>query len=32
MGAGDGKQTVIIPTEAVAAFNDAFNLLKGRSA
>ncbi|MDP2084486.1 MAG: SPFH domain-containing protein [Gemmobacter sp.] len=27
---GDGKQTIILPAEAVAAFGDAFKLLKGR--
>ncbi|UWR20970.1 SPFH domain-containing protein [Sulfitobacter sp. S190] len=29
MGAGEGNQTVIVPTEALAAFGDAFKLLKG---
>jgi len=28
---GDGKQTVILPSSAIDAFGDAFNLLKGRS-
>jgi regulator of protease activity HflC (stomatin/prohibitin superfamily) len=27
---GDGKQTIILPAEALAAFGDAFKLLKGR--
>lgn len=27
---GEGKQTIILPAEAVAAFGDAFKLLKGR--
>ena len=27
---GDGKQTIILPADAVAAFGDAFKLLKGR--
>lgn len=31
MGSGEGNQTVIVPAEAVAAFGDAFKLLKGRS-
>ncbi|KHA52146.1 MAG: SPFH domain-containing protein [Sulfitobacter geojensis] len=30
MSSGDGNQTVIVPAEAVAAFGDAFKLLKGR--
>ncbi len=31
MGSGQGNQTVIVPAEALAAFGDAFKLLKGRS-
>ncbi|KIN66386.1 SPFH domain/Band 7 family protein [Sulfitobacter noctilucicola] len=31
MSGADGNQTVIVPAEAVAAFSDAFKLLKGRS-
>ncbi|MFV0385235.1 SPFH domain-containing protein [Paracoccus sp. (in: a-proteobacteria)] len=31
VGQGNGKQTVILPTAALDAFSDAFNLLKGRS-
>jgi hypothetical protein len=27
---GEGKQTIILPADAVAAFGDAFKLLKGR--
>jgi regulator of protease activity HflC (stomatin/prohibitin superfamily) len=30
MGTGAGNQTIIIPAEALAAFGDAFKLLKGR--
>lgn len=30
MGAGDGNQTIVVPAEALAAFGDAFKLLKGR--
>ena len=32
LGAGDGKQTIIVPTQALEAFGDAFKLLKGRGA
>lgn len=31
MGSGQGNQTIIVPAEALAAFGDAFKLLKGRS-
>ncbi len=31
VGAGEGKQTVILPAHAVDAFADAFTLLKGRA-
>lgn len=31
VGKGDGKQTIILPSSALEAFGDAFNLLKGRS-
>jgi regulator of protease activity HflC (stomatin/prohibitin superfamily) len=31
MGTGDGNQTIIVPAEALAAFGDAFKLLRGRS-
>lgn len=31
MSSGAGNQTVIVPAEAVAAFGDAFKLLKGRA-
>lgn len=31
MSSGAGNQTVIVPAEALAAFGDAFKLLKGRS-
>ena len=31
LGAGEGKQTIIVPTEALAAFGDAFKMLKGRT-
>ncbi|MDF2141124.1 SPFH domain-containing protein [Paenirhodobacter sp. CAU 1674] len=31
VGAGDGKQTVLLPAAALDAFSDAFGLLKGRS-
>lgn len=30
LGQGDGKQTVVLPTQVLDAFGDAFNLLKGR--
>ena len=32
MGNADGTQTIVVPAEAVAAFGDAFKLLKGRGA
>lgn len=32
LGAGDGKQTIIVPAQAIEAFGDAFKLLKGRGA
>ncbi len=31
VGKGDGRQTVILPSSAIEAFGDAFNLLKGKS-
>lgn len=31
MSSGDGNQTIVVPAEALAAFGDAFKLLKGRS-
>ena len=30
LGAGTGKQTIIVPVQALEAFGDAFKLLKGR--
>ncbi|MGB3244415.1 MAG: SPFH domain-containing protein [Sulfitobacter sp.] len=30
MSAGEGNQTIVVPAEALAAFGDAFKLLKGR--
>jgi regulator of protease activity HflC (stomatin/prohibitin superfamily) len=30
LGAGEGRQTVIVPTQALEAFGDAFKMLKGR--
>ena len=30
MGAGEGKQTVLVPAAALDAFSDAFKLLTGR--
>ncbi|MEP2029877.1 MAG: SPFH domain-containing protein [Paracoccaceae bacterium] len=30
LGAGDGKQTIVVPAQALEAFGDAFKLLKGR--
>ncbi len=30
LGAGEGKQTVIVPAEALSAMGDAFKMLKGR--
>ncbi|WP_300029628.1 SPFH domain-containing protein [uncultured Roseobacter sp.] len=32
LGAGDGKQTIIVPAQALEAFGDAFRLLKGKGA
>ena len=31
VGAGEGKQTVLLPANALDAFGDAFNMLKGKS-
>lgn len=31
LGDGEGRQTIIVPAEALSAFGDAFNMLKGRS-
>ncbi|MDU9003444.1 SPFH domain-containing protein [Sedimentitalea todarodis] len=31
LGAGDGKQTILLPANALEAFGDAFKMLKGRS-
>ena len=31
LGAGEGKQTIIVPADAIAAMGDAFKMLKGRS-
>ncbi len=30
LGAGEGKQTIVVPTAALDAFGEAFNMLKGR--
>lgn len=30
LGAGEGKQTILVPAQAIEAFGDAFKLLKGR--
>jgi hypothetical protein len=30
LGAGAGKQTIILPANAVEAFGDAFKMLKGK--
>jgi regulator of protease activity HflC (stomatin/prohibitin superfamily) len=30
LGAGEGKQTIVVPAQALEAFGDAFKLLKGR--
>ncbi|MEX0286998.1 MAG: SPFH domain-containing protein [Paracoccaceae bacterium] len=30
LGAGDGKQTIVVPANALEAFGDAFKMLKGR--
>ncbi len=30
LGSGDGKQTIVIPTSAIDAFGQAFDMLKGR--
>lgn len=32
LGTGDGKQTIVVPAQAIEAFGDAFKLLKGSSA
>ena len=32
LGNGDGKQTIVVPAQAIEAFGDAFKLLKGSSA
>ena len=29
LGAGDGKQTIVVPAQALEAFGDAFKMLKG---
>ena len=31
LGGGEGKQTIVVPADALAAFGDAFKMLKGRS-
>ena len=31
LGAGEGKQTIIVPADAISAMGDAFKMLKGRS-
>ena len=31
VGKGEGKQTVLLPSNALDAFGDAFNMLKGKS-
>jgi regulator of protease activity HflC (stomatin/prohibitin superfamily) len=30
LGAGEGKQTIVVPAQAIEAFGDAFKLLRGR--
>ena len=30
MSSGQGTQTIVVPSEALAAFGDAFKLLRGR--
>ena len=30
LGNGDGKQTIIVPAQAIEAFGNAFNMLKGK--
>ena len=30
LGAGEGKQTIVLPAQAIEAFGDAFKLLRGR--
>ncbi len=30
LGQGDGKQTIVVPADAIQAFGNAFNMLKGR--
>ncbi|ABG32475.1 SPFH/Band 7/PHB domain protein [Roseobacter denitrificans] len=32
LGSGSGKQTIVVPAQAIEAFGDAFKLLKGRGA
>ncbi|WP_299409536.1 SPFH domain-containing protein [uncultured Roseobacter sp.] len=32
LGSGEGKQTIVVPAQAIEAFGDAFKLLKGRGA
>lgn len=32
LGQGDGRQTILVPAQAIEAFGDAFKLLKGRGA
>ena len=31
LGNGSGKQTIVVPADAIQAFGNAFNMLKGRS-
>ena len=31
LGDGEGKQTIVVPAEAISAFGDAFKMLRGRS-
>jgi regulator of protease activity HflC (stomatin/prohibitin superfamily) len=31
VGAGEGKQTILLPSQALEAFGDAFSMLKGKS-
>jgi len=31
LGAGEGKQTILVPAQALEAFGNAFNMLKGKS-
>jgi regulator of protease activity HflC (stomatin/prohibitin superfamily) len=30
LGSGEGKQTIVLPSQALEAFGDAFNMLKGK--